>query len=86
MKKVKKVEIRVADLIRELNITQFAFANKTKLRPNAVSNLTRGYVDRISIEHLEKIATAFNIDDMNKLISIVEIEVPDDEKEDEKKA
>ncbi len=74
---MKKVKINVDELLVEHGITQSVLANRAGLRPNAVSNLVRGYVDRLSIEHLEKIATALNIDDMNKIISLVD--VPDEE-------
>ena len=71
---MKKVKINVKELLIEHQITQSVLAKRSGLRPNVISNLVRGYVDRISIEHIEKIATALDIEDMNKIISLIDSE------------
>lgn len=71
---MKKVELRIAEALKERNLKQSDLVAKTKMRPNAISNLYRGYVDRLSLDHLEKIANALDIDDINELITLKEVE------------
>ena len=52
-------------------MTQKQLAEKTGIRPAAISSLTRGYVERLNIDHLERICDSLEIYDMNKLLSII---------------
>lgn len=74
---MKKVKIVLAELLKVNNMTQSDLAKKADVRPNAISNLTRGYVDRLSIEHLEKIANALEIKDIRELITLVDVDEKD---------
>ena len=49
---------------------QSQLAELAEVRPNAISNLCRGYVDRLSIEHLEKICHALELKSINELIEL----------------
>lgn len=49
---------------------QSQLAELAAIRPNAISNLCRGYVDRLSIEHLEKICHALELNSINELIEL----------------
>lgn len=69
---MKKIKIVLADLLADRGLTQAQLAEKADIRPNAISNLTRGYVDRLSIEHLEKLANALDIEDIREIITIVD--------------
>lgn len=69
---MKKIKIVLADLLVDRGLTQAQLAEKADIRPNAISNLTRGYVDRLSIDHLEKLANALEIDDIREIITIVD--------------
>jgi len=69
---MKKVKIVLAEKLKECGMTQSQLAEKAGIQPNAISNLVRGYVDRISIEHLEKLATALEIDDIRELITLID--------------
>lgn len=51
-------------------MTQSQLAELTDIRPNAISNLARGYVDRLSILHIEKICTALQLESISELIEL----------------
>lgn len=69
---MKKVKIALADVLKARKMTQAQLAEKADIRPNAISNLTRGYVDRLSIDHLERLANALDISDIRELITIID--------------
>lgn len=69
---LRKVRIKLADILKERKMTQAQLADLADIRPNAISNLCRGYVDRLSIEHIEKICNALNLESINELIELVE--------------
>ncbi|MEK9199759.1 helix-turn-helix domain-containing protein [Ureibacillus sp. FSL E2-3493] len=69
---MKKVKIKLLDILKERGMTQAQLADKAEVRPNAISNLCRGYVDRLSIEHIEKICHALNIESISELIELVD--------------
>jgi len=56
--------------LQERNITQAELAEMTGLRPNAISNICRGYVDRISISHIVRICQALEMEDVNKILTV----------------
>ncbi|WP_258000375.1 helix-turn-helix domain-containing protein [Bacillus sp. Marseille-P3661] len=62
--------IRLGDLLKEKGITQKELAEMTGMRPNAVSNLARGVVERITIDHIERIANALKVEDINELVTL----------------
>lgn len=65
------IEIRLGDILKKREMTQKELADITKLRPNAISNLSRGYIDRVQLEHLARIAEKLDIRDMNELLRII---------------
>lgn len=67
---MRKIRIKLADLLEERGLKQSQLAEMADVRPNAISNLCRGYVDRLSIEHLEKIADALQLASINELIEL----------------
>jgi transcriptional regulator with XRE-family HTH domain len=70
------IEFRVGEAIAKRGLSQREVARMTGLRPNAVSNLARGDIERLSIDHLERIAAALNIEDITELMRFnVESEV-----------
>lgn len=70
----KKVKINIDKLLKDSGMNQSDFADKVGIRQAAISQLSRGFVSRISIDHIEKIATALNIDDINDIITLVDDE------------
>lgn len=70
---MKKINIRLKKILEQRDLTQLDISQATGIRPNAISNLCRNYVDRLTIEHLERICEELNISDMNELIEIIDI-------------
>lgn len=68
---LRKVRIKLADLLKDRKMTQAELAKLSEVRPNAISNLCRGYVDRISIEHIEKLCEALQLKDVSELFELV---------------
>lgn len=64
------VRIVLRELIDERGITQTKLAEMTSLRPAVISNLCRGFVERICLTHIERIASALHITDINEIIRL----------------
>lgn len=65
-----KIELRIKEAIESRGLTQKAIAEMTNIRPAAISQLVRGYVERLNLDHLQRIAEALEIEDINELITI----------------
>lgn len=70
IKITRKVRINIDKLLKDRGLTQKELSDLTDVRQAAISNLRRGFVDRISIDHMERIASALDIDDINDIISL----------------
>ena len=70
IKITRKVRINIDKLLKERGLTQKELSDLTDVRQAAISNLRRGFIDRISIDHIERIASALDIDDINDIISL----------------
>jgi transcriptional regulator with XRE-family HTH domain len=68
------VELHLRDILRKRNMKQKELAELTGLRPNVISNLCRGTVERLYLDHIGKIATALEITDIRELMVLVEEE------------
>jgi len=66
-----KIEIKLKDLLIERNIEQKQLAEMTGLTERTISELVNNKVKRVPKDAIEKIASALNIDDMNKLLAFV---------------
>ncbi|UOQ48139.1 helix-turn-helix transcriptional regulator [Gracilibacillus caseinilyticus] len=64
------LEIKIGSELKKRGLTQKDLAELTGIRPNAISNLVRGFVERITIDHLERIAKALEVDDINELLTL----------------
>lgn len=64
------IYIKVQDLLDERGWTQRHLANITGLRTAAVSEICNNLRTSINKEHLEKIAEAFGLTDINQLIEL----------------
>ncbi|MEA0554767.1 helix-turn-helix transcriptional regulator [Lysinibacillus irui] len=71
---MKKVKIKLAGILYERSMTQAELAHLSGVRPNAISNLCRGYVDRLSIDHIEKISNALDLESISDLIDFVDVD------------
>lgn len=67
---MRRVKIKLADLMRKHDLTQAELAELSGVRQAAISHLSRGFVSRISIEHIEKLAEALEIDDIREIIDL----------------
>jgi transcriptional regulator with XRE-family HTH domain len=67
-------KIRVKELLEERGITQKELSDMADVRPAAISALARGYVERISIDHIVKIANALGITDLREILTLEENE------------
>lgn len=70
MTKERVVELRLGTVLTERGLTQKELAEKTGIRPAAISQLCRGFVDRLNLDHIARIATTLGIDDINELVTL----------------
>ncbi|AIC93087.1 MULTISPECIES: helix-turn-helix domain-containing protein [Shouchella] len=63
-----KVEIALNELLHKHELTIHALHLKTGIRRATLSELANGKRERIQLEHIEKIAEALDIDDMNEIL------------------
>lgn len=63
-----KVEIALNELLHKHELTIHALHLKTGIRRATLSELANGKRERIQLEHIEKIADALNINDMNEIL------------------
>lgn len=68
---VFRIELRLHYALKQRNLKQRDLARMTGLRPNAISNMYRGFPERLSIDHIERIANALKITDIRELIVLV---------------
>lgn len=66
------VKLRIKELLEEKGITQKKLAEMAGIRESTISDIVRGTRTVINFEHLGKIATALEINDIRKIISLEE--------------
>jgi transcriptional regulator with XRE-family HTH domain len=71
MSRAVKVDIRLRKILQQRNMTQKELCFMTGIRPAAISHLCRGYVERLNLEHISRIAEALRITDIGELICLV---------------
>ncbi len=54
------IKIYLSELLGNKKMTQAELARKTGIRPNTINEIYREMVDRISLEHIEKICSVLN--------------------------
>jgi len=67
------VKLRVKELLEEKGITQKKLAELAGVRESTISDIVRGTRTVINFEHLGKIATALEVDDIRKIIDLEEV-------------
>jgi transcriptional regulator with XRE-family HTH domain len=65
-----RIHIKVQELLDEHGWTQKELAARTGLRTAAISEICNNLRTSINREHLEKIADAFELADINELIEL----------------
>ena len=66
------VKLRVKELLEEKGITQKKLAEMAGVRESTISDIVRGTRTVINFEHLGKIATALEINDIREIIDLEE--------------
>lgn len=64
------VELRVDVALKQRGMTQKELAEMTGIRPAAISQICRGFVDRLNLDHIGRIATALKIEDISELMTL----------------
>lgn len=68
---MRRIEVRLNEVLRSRGITQTELMRISGVRQASISELANNMRTAINREHLEKIADALEIDDINELITIV---------------
>lgn len=74
MFKEKRIEVKINDLIRERNMSLRELGRLADIDISPLSRLANNERQRVDLGHLQRIAEALDIDDMNEILSIVTIE------------
>lgn len=64
------VRIKISNLLKKRRMTQMELSKLTNIRQAAISEMSRNDREKVDLHHLERIANALKIDDMNELITI----------------
>jgi transcriptional regulator with XRE-family HTH domain len=64
------VHLKIGEAIKNRGLTQKDVAKMTGIRPAAISQLARGFVDRLTLDHVARIAMALNISDIRELMTL----------------
>ncbi|MFP5114096.1 helix-turn-helix domain-containing protein [Bacillaceae bacterium C204] len=75
----KKVKMMIFELIDERNISMRELSRLTSVRPAALNQLANQKRKNINFGHIEKIAEALNLDDISKIITLIDT---DEERDD----
>lgn len=68
-----RVKLCVKELLEEKELTQKKLAELAGVRESTISDIVRGSRTVINFEHLGKIATALEINDIRKIIDLEEV-------------
>jgi putative transcriptional regulator len=77
----KKVKVMIKTLLVENNMSLRKLSLVSGVRHAALSELANQDRQQISVSHIERLAEALDINDMNKIIAIVDTD-DDDDKDD----
>lgn len=68
----KKAIVKISNLLKKHNISLRELSRLTDIRHAALSELSNGKRSNIHFRHIEKIAEALGIDDINEIIELVD--------------
>lgn len=69
-KPTRRIEVKLAERIKELGITQAEYAEKVNLRPATISQLVNNKYKRIQLDHLLTIMDEMETTDFNDILTI----------------
>ncbi|QKS71962.1 helix-turn-helix transcriptional regulator [Paenalkalicoccus suaedae] len=64
------IEVRLRELLIDVNMTQLELANRTGLRPATISKLASNKLERVQLEHIARIMDELEITDISKLFRV----------------
>ncbi|MBP3041039.1 helix-turn-helix transcriptional regulator [Bacillaceae bacterium Marseille-Q3522] len=67
---MRKVEIQINEILKKYDLSLNQLSLLADVRRATLSELANGKRQRIQLEHIEKIANALEIDDINEIITI----------------
>lgn len=70
----KRVKLKLYKLIDEKNISMRELSRRADVRPEALNELANQQRQNINFAHIERIAEALNVDDIRKIIDLVDTE------------
>ncbi|WP_018394544.1 helix-turn-helix transcriptional regulator [Bacillus sp. 37MA] len=70
----KRLDIKLKQVLQERGINQKTLALQTGLTERGVSELASGKLQRLPKKAIESIADALEIDDINELLTLVDVE------------
>lgn len=70
---MKKIYLRINELLYKHRLSMTELHLKTGIRRATLSELANGKRMRIQFEHIEKIANALDIDDINEIITLIDV-------------
>lgn len=71
---MKKVVVKIPDLIKKKRISLRELSRLTDIRHAALSELSNGKRQNVNFQHIERIAEAFGIKDIREIIDLIDIE------------
>ncbi|MCY8797787.1 MULTISPECIES: helix-turn-helix domain-containing protein [Bacillus] len=75
---MKKVKVNIGDLLEKQDLSLRALADKCGIRHAALSELINGKRQNINFGHIERIANTLDIEDINEIISLIEVKGDND--------
>ena len=66
-----RIVLKIGEVLQKRGMTQKELAELTGIRPSAISMLVRGFVERLNLDHIERIAYALEIDDIDELLTLM---------------
>ncbi|WP_436855160.1 helix-turn-helix domain-containing protein [Staphylococcus caeli] len=69
-----ELKIKLKDLLSEKKMTQKGLAEITKIRESTISDIIRGNRTVLNFNHISRIASALEIEDIRELMEFIVIE------------
>jgi Predicted transcriptional regulator len=67
---MRVINVKLREVLAARNMTQLQLSERSGVRQAAISAMCRNNREMISLRHLERIADALEIDDINELLTI----------------
>lgn len=71
------VELYIDSALKKRGLNQKQLAEMTGIRPAAISQLCRGFVDRLNLDHIARIGTALKVESIEELVRLVKVSETD---------